>query len=266
MECKICSSKSDSLFSARILQKYDIRYFKCDVCGFIQTEQPYWLEEAYQDAIASLDIGYVSRNLFYRDIVASILKKKWFNFNGKFLDYGGGYGLFVRLMRDKGFNFYRQDAYCKNLFAQYFDVEKAETYDLVTAFEVFEHLENPLLEIEKMLQYANSILFTTELQPGIEIKSINDWWYFAPETGQHISFYTKESLQCLAEKFRLNLYTNNCDLHLLTIKKLPTNFLIRPARAHIFANRVVNKLFWNKEGLLPHDFEYVKKSLNTNQQ
>jgi len=263
MECKICSSNSNFLFSEQILQKYNIKYFKCDVCGFIQTEQPYWLDEAYQDAIASLDIGYVSRNLFYRDIVASILKRKAFNSNGKFLDYGGGYGLFVRLMRDEGFNFYRQDTYCKNLFAQYFDAEKAGFYDLVTVFEVFEHLENPLIDVKKMLQYANSILFSTELQPNIEIKSVNDWWYFSPETGQHISFYTNKSLQCLAEKFNLNLYTNNRDFHLLTNKKLPTNYLVQHGRVHNLVNRAVNKLFWSKEGLLQHDFEYVKNLLHT---
>lgn len=265
MKCKVCSSDSNFLFSAQILQKHEIQYFRCDVCGFIQTEQPYWLDEAYRDAIASLDTGYVSRNLLYRDIVASILKKKKFISTGKFLDYGGGYGLFVRLMRDKGFDFYRQDTYCKNLFAQYFDVEKTESYELVTAFEVFEHLENPLSEIEKILQYANSVLFSTELQPDIEIKSINDWWYFVPETGQHISFYTRKSLQCLAEKFNLNLYTNNRDLHLLTNKKLPANFLINTGRVHKFVNRVVNKLFWSKKGLLQHDFEYVRNLLHTNQ-
>jgi len=218
------------------------------------------------NAIAGLDIGYVSRNLFFRNIVASILKKKIFNPNGKFLDYGGGYGLFVRLMRDEGFDFYRQDAYCKNLFAQYFDVEKTESYDLITAFEVFEHLENPLSEIEKMLQYSNSILFSTELQPGIEIKSVNDWWYFVPETGQHISFYTKKSLQYLAEKFNLNLYTNNRDFHLFTNEKLPVNFLMPQGRVLNFVNKVSNKLFWRKKGLLQHDFEYVNNLLNTKQE
>ena len=32
-----------------------------------------------------------------------------------FIDYAAGYGFFVSLMRDYGFNFYWQDKYCENL-------------------------------------------------------------------------------------------------------------------------------------------------------
>jgi len=31
--------------------------------------------------------------------------------------------VYVRLMRDEGYNFYRQDVYCENIFAKSFDVE-----------------------------------------------------------------------------------------------------------------------------------------------
>ena len=32
---------------AKILKK-DIAYFDCDQCGYVQTEEPFWLEEAYE--------------------------------------------------------------------------------------------------------------------------------------------------------------------------------------------------------------------------
>jgi hypothetical protein len=50
----------------------------------------------------------------------------------------GGYGMFVRLMRDGGFDFHREDPLCDNLFAQGFDRQDDGTFELVTAFEVFE--------------------------------------------------------------------------------------------------------------------------------
>jgi len=45
MNCKICSSNSSHIFSHDVLKKYNVKYFKCENCGFIQTENPYWLEE-----------------------------------------------------------------------------------------------------------------------------------------------------------------------------------------------------------------------------
>ena len=59
MKCKICGSEASSFDSARILRKYDVDYFECPYCGFIQTEEPYWLTEAYSSAITSSDIGLV---------------------------------------------------------------------------------------------------------------------------------------------------------------------------------------------------------------
>jgi hypothetical protein len=54
------------------------------------------------------------------------------------------------MMRDKGFNFYLHDTFCNNLFAKHFDISDLPNYnsfDLLTAFEVFEYLENPIDEL-----------------------------------------------------------------------------------------------------------------------
>src|SRR6187551_714050 len=139
VKCKICASATSDLFSAKVLGKYDVKYFKCNNCGFVQTQEPYWLQEAYSSAITVQDIGLVSRNYLYAQICRSIIKL-FFSRKTKFLDYGGGYGMFVRLMRDKGFDFYRYDTYCKNMFAEGFDDKGELDYELITAFEVFEHL------------------------------------------------------------------------------------------------------------------------------
>jgi len=49
-------------------------------------------------------------------------------------------------------------------------------YELVSAFEVFEHLVNPLEEIERMLRLSDSILFSTLLVPT-PAPGLADWWY-----------------------------------------------------------------------------------------
>jgi len=277
--CKICGFESDLLFTGRILNKYDISYFKCPHCEFIQTEKPYWIEEAYNSAIADMDTGYVSRNLIYKDFVSSfILQNKQFDADGRFLDYGGGYGLFVRLMRDKGYDFYREDLFCQNIFAKHFDIEDIvvnDSFEMLTCFEVFEHLVEPLSEIEKMLSFSKSIFFSTEMQPNKELKSLDDWWYFAPETGQHVALYTRKTLEFIAKKYQLNLYSNNTSIHLLTDKTLDDDcFNKKPnAKKSPYLIRIYRRLFGKKvnnnvnhlkerESYTWKDFQYIKSILN----
>jgi hypothetical protein len=258
------------------MTKYSVRYYQCSRCKFIQTENPYWLNEAYNRTISSMDVGLVYRNVSLAKAIDPILKS-FFNYKGRFLDFAGGYGLFVRLMRDQGFDFYRQDIYCENLFACYLDLEdlpENSSFEALTAFEVFEHLVNPFDEIRRMFQFSENIIFSTELQPDKPLISSQDWWYFVPESGQHISFYTMESLAIIAEKFNCDLYSNNINLHIFTKRKLnadPFKFKGTTANKSLIY-KALNKLFLilNKkrhllkrielESLLHHDFEMAKKN------
>src|SRR5262245_33277870 len=137
MKCKICNSPSEEIFRKIVLQKYDVGYYKCTECSFVQTQEVTWLEEAYQSAITSLDIGLLSRNIHLKEVISKIIDC-CFPEAKTMLDYAGGYGTFTRLMRDKGYNFYNQDDYCENIFAKHFDIKDAnqKKFDLVTGFEV----------------------------------------------------------------------------------------------------------------------------------
>jgi 2-polyprenyl-3-methyl-5-hydroxy-6-metoxy-1,4-benzoquinol methylase len=220
MECKICSHNTELFSEGIILEKHKIKYYKCSNCGFIQTEEPYWLNESYSEAINRSDVGYVTRNLLYSKFTKLIISV-FFNSKLKFVDFGSGYGLFVRLMRDYGLDYYWQDKYCENIFAKDFAAGelKEKSYELLTAFEVFEHIVNPLKEIKEMLKFSNSIFFSTYLIPNNYPKP-GDWWYYALDTGQHISFYSPRTMQYLAKENDLNFYSNGRNFHLLTKKKV----------------------------------------------
>ena len=71
---------------------------------------------------------------------------------------------------------------------------------------MFEHLVEPISDIAKMLEFSKSILFTTNLVPAASLGP-RDWWYYGAEHGQHISLYTRQALQHIADEFGLNLYT-----------------------------------------------------------
>ncbi len=214
MSCKICQSPTEKLFEKRLLGKYEVDYFRCARCGFIQTEDPYWLEESYESAVADLDLGPVNRAVLGSQAVENLILAG-FDANSKYVDWGGGYGIFTRLMRDRGFDFYWKDIYCPNLFAKEFVASEGERYELLTAFEVFEHLPDPLGEIETMLAYSRNIFFTTLLVPP---DLTDQWWYLLPETGQHIAFYTPEALAVVADRFGLKLTSDGIGNHLLSEK------------------------------------------------
>lgn len=219
MKCKICDNQVNFFASAKLLGKYNVNYFQCQSCGFVQTEEPYWLEEAYCNPIAKSDTGLVTRNIVFSKLVSKVILSI-FDPESRFLDYGCGYGLFVRIMRNLGLKFYGYDTFCDNIFAKEFEVkENLDTYELVTAFEVFEHFKNPCIDIKNILKLSRNILFSTELLPAHNPRP-TEWHYYAPHEGQHISIYTSKSLDFIAKKYNLNLYTNGYSIHLLTDKNL----------------------------------------------
>ncbi|MFN4083699.1 MAG: class I SAM-dependent methyltransferase [Bacteroidia bacterium] len=219
VNCKICGNESKEIFNSSILGKYNVCYYQCSTCYFTQTENPYWLGEAYNSALNIEDTGTMVRNLKFSTILTTFLFII-FNKKARFVDWGGGYGIFTRLMRDIGFDFYWSDKYAQNLVARGFEYNnKMGKVDAVTAFEVFEHLENPVEELKSMLQITDTIIFSTEpiLYPA---PNKNNWWYYAFEHGQHIAFYHTQTFKYLAKKFNLNYYSNGLNLHILSSKKL----------------------------------------------
>ena len=149
----------------------------------------------------------------------TIILRLFFDKHAKFLDYAGGYGVFVRLMRDAGFDYYWDDKFTTNIFARGFEYNK-EAIEGITTFESFEHFVNPLEEIEKMLKITKTIIFSTELLPA-NIPEPKDWWYYGLDHGQHISFFNEYTFQFIANKYGLNYY-NLGGLQLLTDKSIPS--------------------------------------------
>jgi hypothetical protein len=255
--CIICEARNEVFGTGLVLNKYKVSFFRCPDCGFIQTETPYWLEEAYATPIVRSDIGYVSRNVAMARVTRALISVA-FDPNQRFVDYGGGYGMFVRLMRDAGFDFYRYDRHCENLFAQGFDLDTASrrkdnNFELLTAFEVFEHLVDPRKELDQMLDLAPAVLFSTVVLPN-PAPAIGSWWYYVLEHGQHIAFYTVQSLQILAHKFHLRLYTNGQSLHLLSRSRI-SRVAFRLATISPFL-RIVN-LILRRTSLLLRDADEV---------
>jgi Methyltransferase domain len=218
MHCTICEHPSEFFQTGQLLDRYEVNYWRCPHCGTVGTESPFWLAKAYERAITSSDVGLVARNLELARITSVILRY-CYRSDAKFVDYGGGYGLLVRLMRDQGYDFYWQDEFCTNLFATHWVAPPGEQYELLTAFEVLEHLPQPLETLATMLERAPNVLFSTELIPT-PTPNLADWDYYGLEHGQHITFYTTAALEHLAHRWHKHFYSNGHNLHLFSQKPL----------------------------------------------
>jgi hypothetical protein len=216
IKCRLCfESLTKSLFSAQLFKK-NVAYFECLNCGYVQTEEPYWLDNAYASTINISDTGIMSRNLSNLSFVLAtliLMKKK-----SVVVDYAGGYGFLVRLLRDVGVDAFWSDPYCENLVARGFEYANDKQANLVTVFESFEHFVRPIDEMVKILDIAPNILLTTNIiSDPAPIPS--EWWYYGLEHGQHIGFYRLRTLAYLANKFDLYLISDGVSKHFFSKKK-----------------------------------------------
>jgi hypothetical protein len=246
--CKICSSSTTALGTATVLDRHEANFVRCAVCGFVSVVEPTWLDEAYGQPINETDIGLLDRNVTLAAQSARIIAT-CFDHTGEFLDFGGGYGVLVRLMRDRGFSFRLCDEYTANLFAGGLSVTEVEmgSYELITAFEVIEHLVDPARELHRLLEHSGSVLFSTELLPS-PTPALTDWWYYGLEHGQHLSFFTREAFRRLAEHSGRRYLTDGHTLHLITDRpiserrfRLVAGSRLNPLVNRFAARRVVGR-------------------------
>lgn len=254
MHCRICNNETEKIFTSLVLNKHSVNYFHCPNCGILQTEDPYWLNEAYSRPINISDTGLLDRNLYFSKVLSVIIYFA-FNKDAQFLDYAGGYGIFTRLMRDIGFDFYWHDPYTQNLLASGFehDLNSKTEFELITAFEVFEHLVNPIDEIKKMLQLSDSIVFSTELIPD-DIPDPKNWWYYGFNHGQHVTFYSKKTLLKIANIFNINYYSV-VGMHILTRQKISLSRVLLYKFYNAGLSYLVKR---NMRSRIQSDFELLK--------
>ena len=236
-----------------MLKKYCVHYFRCEGCGFMQTEEPYWMAEAYSSAIANQDVGIMQRNLENSQVTSAVLNLLFPKVSSG-VDFGGGHGVLVRLMRDRGFNFFWSDLHASNDYARGFERQVGSSFDFLTAFEVLEHLVDPVAELSELMAISDNVFVSTCIVPE-PTPALSDWWYYVPMSGQHISFYTKKSLGLLATRFGRHLLSAG-PYHLFS--KDSRNSLLYRLATSTRAARLVNSLY-RRTSLIESDFEQMTR-------
>ncbi len=257
--CRACEGPTTDFASAQVLGHVDVDYRRCRSCGMVMAVDPHWLEEAYSAAIAKLDIGLLDRCQILSNVTAMVLRAERLR-HGTFLDWAGGYGTLTRMMRDRGYNFGHQDLMATNIFAESHGIEDftGQHFDLVTAFEVLEHLVDPVNELAPVTETTDLFLATTQLVPD-PVPAPEDWWYYTLESGQHITFYTRESLERLAHRLGFDGLVTGSFVHLFhrgPVSPLTRAWLRSPAAA--YATGLALSLTDRRRSLLDADVAQVK--------
>lgn len=226
--CRLCGGHTQKVMTGVVLRKHQVNYYDCPECGYVQVEKPHWLREAYENPITDSDTGIIDRNYTNSKIVYllslfifGIKKYK----NAIILDYAGGYGILVRILRGYGLRAYWSDKYCVNIFAKDAchqlipsDESGLKEVDMLTAFEVFEHFEKSKEEIKEVLSISDVVLISTRLLSK-KPPEINDWWYYGTDHGQHIGFYRLKTLEFIAKKNNYMLISDGVAYHCFSRKR-----------------------------------------------
>lgn len=194
-----------------------VDYYLCDDCGFcFAPELGSWAFDdfekyIYNDGYAAVDPDYK----FERPLTNAALLDNHFGASKeriRHLDYGGGSGLLSKALRERAWPSSTYDPFVDRELR----VDELGKFDLVTAFEVFEHVPDSADLIDtlaKLCKPDGLILFTTLLSDGnIGRAQKLDWWYAAPRNG-HISLFSQKSLQLLMARRDLQCVSFSNNFH-----------------------------------------------------
>jgi hypothetical protein len=107
---------------------------------------------------------------------------------------------------------------------------------VITAFEVMEHLHDPIEFIRQAMAkyHGAAFAFSTQLFDGSPPPL--DWPYYSFETGQHVSFYQRRTLRTLPTSLGMRLYSSG-HFHLITSHR------VSPALYRVSTSRLAFGLF-----------------------
>jgi 2-polyprenyl-6-hydroxyphenyl methylase/3-demethylubiquinone-9 3-methyltransferase len=226
--CKVCEAPSalfgvvdfhKSCEEARgrrlALSGCPVYYRRCGQCGFAFTNDfDGWPPEEFQSQIYNADSALVDPD-FVEARPSANARLVAESFAGSqaamwVLDYGGGAGLLAERLRAEGFEAATYDPFSR------FDSMPTGRFDLITCFEVMEHVPWPRVTAAAMaglLKDEGAILFSTLVQPEEFARDGLAWWYAAPRNG-HISLFSTAALALLFKPLGMKVVSFNAALHM----------------------------------------------------
>ncbi len=220
INCPLCNSN-------RIKDKFykqGLPYLKCSQCGFVFLQNPD--NPNFQAALNDFEPAYI--NYFNENPADKKNHLSLLNWIRKYkthtaihlLDIGYGSGKWVNYLNKQGFvtfglepsvTLYNQFLATSNSFEcttvnKYLVNNPGNKFDIITVFDVLEHIENPVefLTAISSLMYSTSLLFlsTPDISSLHQKLTGKRWHYF---NKYHFSYFSKNTLKLAAHKAGLQL-------------------------------------------------------------
>ena len=226
--CKICTGASPLLgvvdFNKNCAEQKGMRlphsgcpvyYRQCTRCGFVFTtafdtwDHAAFHAHIYNEGYLAVDPDFTElRPAGNAEMIASTFVGARATMS--VLDYGGGSGLLAERLRGQGFRAATYDPFSE------FNTMPEEQFELITSFEVMEHVPSPqetAATMVKLMKPGGAILFSTLVQPQTFAAIGLSWWYASPRNG-HISLHSSASLAWLFAPHGLKVASFSDGLHL----------------------------------------------------
>lgn len=189
-------------------------YHRCITCGFLFTAdfdhwtREDWLREVYNDQYGLVDPDQADGS---RAKSNAVLVRNQTHGDHRILDYGGGDGTMTRELHAIA----RAGACSWDpILDGSDDIPPTGSFDIVTAFEVFEHSPTPIETVAQALSFLiprGTLMFSTLLCDALSPQAM-DWPYIAPANG-HVSIHTSASLAHLFNSLGWKVYHLSENLH-----------------------------------------------------
>lgn len=206
--------------------------YRCQSCGLRQTD----LKKNYKEFVQShYNKGYFSGDpeksayVDYKTDKPYIIKNmrrflrriETYKTNGTLLDVGCAFGFFVELACDHGFDAYGFDPSqhavreAKRLVGptriKHGTIDSVsypkKSFDVITMFDVFEHLQDPGSDIAKLKTYLKDdgimVIATGNSSSVMEKILKRRWTFYIPP--QHLFFFNKATMTTLLAKYNLRV-------------------------------------------------------------
>ena len=234
--CKICAARS-ALFGAVDFSKnceerngqflpdsgIPVYFYRCQTCGFTfadmfdQWTSLNFFTHIYNEEYVKVDPEFVTiRPQNMARFIASLFDQQKASIS--VLDYGGGEGMLADLLDRDGY----RSAVAYDPFGTTTAIRPAGQYDLITCFEVMEHVPDPLGTVADMAGFLKAegvIVFSTLLQPKNFDQIKLEWWYASPRNG-HISLFSRSALKRAWASVEFQCASLNANLH-MAFKTVP---------------------------------------------
>lgn len=248
-KCRVCNENiTDEIFLTKDMfmsKKGEFLYYRCQNCGCVQiSDFPQNLPEFYPNeycdsfGLAGAKVGSILKNIitktsFYRypviynflnyyeilDERVKTIRTLRLQQNVTILDVGAGDGYFLNALMNLGFNnvyglepYGQESIKPKIVKGTIRDLEKGQTFDVITYNDSFEHIWDPKSELIEMYKHLNfggiGIIRLPIAASGF--RQYRQYW-FELDPPRHFYLHTLKSMEILFEKSKFKILSIDYD-------------------------------------------------------